>query len=162
MATPHLTAMRQALWTALEANAALAAKIKTKFKWEDSGATLSPTEFIPALGECPALSIFPLDVRSTWETNQEQEIFYTLGAKYWTPEWNVLTAERIWELIERAFWQYPALFNSIYSDSTIGLPSRWRRVPSSDGDESATLIEVTWNFDLRWKWNPRLETDPLT
>lgn len=157
MAVPHLTAMRRALWAALDASQELRSEIKTRYKWEDSGATLPPELFAPSIGDCPALSIFPAQAATPWITNQEQGIVYALAANYWTPEWNVLTAERLWELINRAFWQSTELFETIRNDSTIGFPAQVTRI-ASEADDEPDLLKVAWLFELRANWNPRLET----
>ena len=134
MSLPLLTQIRAAVWDAGEANTQLAATIQGRFTWDDSGATLLP-DMVPALGDLPALSIYPASVSTPWLTNQQQMIGMGLEIKLWTPELAVILPELVWQLFGRAVW----------SGST-GVRA-----------QSVTMTQCQWQLLLNVRWNPRTD-----
>ena len=161
--------MRRAVWDGIAASAELGAIIKQTYRWDDDGATLGMEPFIPALGDCPAVSIYPMGAGSPWVLNQAQGITYQLQAKFWTPEWSVVHGERLWQYFQRAFWQITMVdavaAGQLHPQSSMSTAASWRRVasPMSDGNvDEHDLTEVSWQYQLAMHWNPRTDTGSLT
>jgi hypothetical protein len=160
---PILTQIRAAVWDAVEANTQLAATIQGRFTWDDSGATLLP-DMVPALGDLPALSIYPTSVSTPWLTNQQQMIGMGLEIKLWTPELSVILPELIWQLFGRAVWsdstgvraQSTATF--IVEDLIATAPANFQRLPLTDDDgDTVTMTQCQWQLLLNVRWNPRTD-----
>jgi len=164
MSLPILTQIRAAVWTAVEANAALAATLQGRFHWDDSGATLEP-DLVPALGDLPALSVYLTSASTSWLTNQQQMIGATLEIKLWTPELSLRLPELLWQLFCRAVWddstgvraQSTATF--IVEDLIATSPAGFTRLPVTDeaGGTVATMTQCQWQLGLNVRWNPRTD-----
>lgn len=166
MALPLLTQMRELVWYAVDHHAALNAALAAKFRWDDSGATLSPETFAPAIGELPGLSIFGTDAATPWLTNQQQMIGYGLTCELWTPELNLRRAELIWQLFSRAIWHETTGVRrtGLIEDIVVTGPANFARVGVATDDESDVgwMIKCQWNLTLHTRWNPRTDSDSLT
>ncbi len=163
MSLPILTQIRQAVWTAVEANTQLDGLIQGRFHWDDSGATLLP-DMVPALGDLPALSIYPVSVATPWLTNQQQMIANVLEIKLWTPELSVRLPELLWQLFCRAVWadgtgvraQSTASF--IVEDLIVTAPAAFTRLPLTDDEgDTVTMTQCQWNVTFNVRWNPRTD-----
>lgn len=165
MATPRLTSMRQAVWNAIDNYAPLDDVFKHKERHEDIGA-LKGTEWVPNMGQIPALEIRPASVGSPWFTNQNQKISYSLQVAVWSRTRDTRGLERLWELLLRAFWQAtPTGTTQTYvmaatDNATFAAGMSFEEVPAANG--SPSVWRSTGLIQLEKLWNPRLETEALT
>jgi hypothetical protein len=84
LATPILTKARQSVWDSIENWAPIAAYFKTRRRFEDKIDTRGAT-WVPALGELPAIEIFPAVMETPWVNNIQQRAAYALTVRVWTP-----------------------------------------------------------------------------
>ncbi len=168
MAIPTLTQMRRAVWSAVDAWPAFDGLFRRKFKLESRGA-LDPQDYIPTMGDLPAIAIGPAGVPSTpWHTNQTQIINYAIDVTVWTSHRSVNQGELIWEQFNRCVWQQTPpgsgttyLFHTDHGqlqDHTVTQPGA---IFIADADGVQTMMRWSWSMTLNRLWNPRQETTEL-
>lgn len=159
MATPHLTAMRQSLWDAIENWPAFNDVFKQMWKFESVGA-MREQDITPSRGKLPALAIVPSSGESGWVTNQEQEITYSVEIVIYTDRIDVRRGELLWQEMVRCFWQSaPSGTTRTY------IAAATNDVMTASGPTATEIGEITawrWPVTLKLHWNPRLDTDLLT
>lgn len=167
MAVPHLTRMRRAVWSAIDNWAPLTTVIRRKIKHEDSGAGNAGVAYVPTIGDLPALELLPASGVTPWVLNQSQEVQYSLQLILWTKHWDLLAAEKLWEELQRCLWQSKAdgagqtyIEAQTHNFLTDGAGSIQHVALANQNGQVATRWSIP--LALRWRWNPRLETEALT
>ena len=105
MATPILTTLRQSALDAVDRWPALEGRFRRKWYFEKTSMTLTPAELVPSLAELPAIAVYPAASPTPWVLNQAKEILYTLSIDLWTPHYDLLEAERLWQDVVEALFQ---------------------------------------------------------
>lgn len=101
MPLPILTEARRALWRSVDEWPALAGTFRRVWRFEDP-CTIGP-QFLPAMGELPALLIEPAERSpAEWIGSGTQRVVYTLDLSLWTAGPSLLEGERLWQEIVRA------------------------------------------------------------
>lgn len=152
MATPHLTAMRQSLWDAIENWPAFDGVWKQVWKFESVGA-MREQDLVPSRGRLPAVAIVPASAESGWVTNQEQAINYAVEIVIYTDRVDIRRGELLWQEMVRCLWQTPGILQ-VCTD-----------VLTASGPTATEIGEITrwsWPITMKRHWNPRLDTELLT
>ena len=132
-------------------------RIKRKYRFDDK--KLTNRDPIPTRGDLPALSIYPAPSVPKWKTNQRMVIPYVLQCILWTREWDMTTAEELWQRINEAFFQSkPDGLQVTYIQRAIG------NVPVQIGTFVANRAELAgeggaattwvWPIELLIDWTP--------
>lgn len=105
-----LTDARLSVWTAIDnhdelidLNSSTGRAFNATYRFDDEMALLA--EIRPALGDLPALAIFPASIRPVWWTNTQQHWPYFLDVTLWTQDWNLPQAESLIEKVCNAIFR---------------------------------------------------------
>lgn len=119
MPTPLLTVARQAVWAAIDNSPALATSFRRKYKLEGPGSQ-EPPNLLPSIGDLPSIAVLPAPSESPWALNKAMALRYSLQIEFWTPHWDVLTFEYLWEEIAKALFQSKANGRPPYIEDAVG------------------------------------------
>ena len=155
MSDPMLTTARRAVWNAIDTWDSLANLFHRRFMFEDYPGRVSGRPR-PALGELPALGIYPDSARTAWAMNQLQEIRYPLRIELWTREWDVCEGERIWEEIIKVLYQNLSSSEKAFP-RVIGFSPLSPR-PVMLGETKDGPLATLWTFQVEISagfWDPK-------
>jgi len=117
--TALLTVARRAVWAAIDNWPALKTAFKRKYKLEGPGSS-EPPGLIPSIGELPSIGVYPAPSESPWALNKAMALRYSLQIEFWTPHWDILTFEYLWEEITKALFQSAADDSPPYIEDAVG------------------------------------------
>lgn len=163
MAVPYLTQMRRAAWSAIDNWPSLTGAFAATWRYEDMGSPPA-VDLVPSIHQLPCLSLRTTSAETPWATNQQQMITLALDAELWTPGWNLLPGERLWQEIARALHQSAPPDAATYVDAasepiTIVAPAAALLGTKDSG--APPMTKWAWQIVLRKRWNPRQDKEHL-
>lgn len=154
MSAPILTSVRETLWQAIDASPALASRLARAYRFDDRPGRLAGRPS-PAIGDLPALAIYPDGATTAWRTNRFQEVRCRVRIDVWTREWDVAAGEGIWQDVVAALYQsLPEVSAGAHRVAAVSSASP-RIVPL--GDDKLGPLATQWSFQVEISggyWNP--------
>ena len=148
--TSPITLARQASWDAVNSWAKLKdgngqSVFVRQDRFEDVAAPARETiESAYGPGDLPAIAFITDSLNLTWETNQRQTWFLDVTCHVWTPDWNLLLAEKY----------TPEIINALYAATPSGASVSFVKNPTTGtGYDPAAVPSVKFVFAAIGKEN---------